>query len=73
MLVLYTILLQTPPSSQLLATRVILALVCVIVSSSLALGVCVGLLRRIQVISPIRPEPSPSEDATEDSPEQRAS
>lgn len=73
MLVLYTILLQTPPSGQLLATRVILALVCVIVSSSLALGVCVGLLRRIQVISPVRQEPTQSEDPPEDPPEPQAS
>lgn len=72
MLVLYTILLQTPPSGQLLATRVILALVCVIVSSSLALGVCVGLLRRIQTIAPERREPS-SEDEPQEPPSERAS
>lgn len=72
MLELYTIVAQTEPSSQLLATRVILALVCVIVSSSLALGVCVGLVRRIQVISPVRPEPQPQDEA-QDTSDQRAS
>lgn len=53
---LFDIISQTT-SDPLLTTRVILALLCVVVSSSLALGVCVGLVRRMQIISPERPEP----------------
>lgn len=68
MLLLY--LLQTAPNA-LLTTRVIFALVCVIVASSLALGVCVGLVRRMQIISPERAEPS--QDDEQDSPDQPAS
>jgi hypothetical protein len=58
MLLVSAIIGQTTAPDALLSVRVIFALVCVIVSSSLALAVCVGLLRRIQVISPVRPETS---------------
>ncbi len=44
-------LLQSGSSDPLASTRVILALVCVVVASSLALGVAIGLSRRIQLIA----------------------
>lgn len=36
----------------LAGTRVVLALMLVVLASSLALGICFGLMRRIQAISP---------------------
>ena len=42
---------QTGQIDPLASIRVIMALVCVIVASSLALGVAVGLTRRIQEIA----------------------
>lgn len=62
MLVVSTIIAQTTAPDALLSVRVIFALACIVVSSSLALAVCVGLLRRIQTISPVRPEQAVSED-----------
>lgn len=47
-----TLLLLQQDQMPLLTVRLILALVCVIVASSLALGVCVGLMRRINTIAP---------------------
>lgn len=46
-----TTLLQQADATALLSAKLILAIVCVIVASSLALGVCVGLMRRIQTIA----------------------
>lgn len=48
-------LLQTDGPNPLTSVRIILALVCVIVASSMALGVAVGLSRRIQTIADQRP------------------
>ncbi len=39
------------------AVRVVLALVLVVLASSLALGICFGLMRRIQTISPPKDDP----------------
>lgn len=50
MFVLEPVLLQAQ-STSLLSAKLILAIVCVAVASSLALGVCVGLMRRIQTIA----------------------
>lgn len=52
----YTILLQTEPADPLAASRLILALLCVIVLSSTGLAVTVGLSRRIQAIADQRPD-----------------
>lgn len=60
-MLLYTILAQTASADPLAATRLILALVCVIVASSLALGVCIGLMRRINTIAP--PDAVPPSDS----------
>lgn len=62
-MLLATALLQAAAPDPLSAPRLILALVCVIVASSLALGVCIGLMRRIQTIAPERPATPPAEDA----------
>lgn len=51
----YTILLQTGDADPLAASRLILALLCVIVLSSTGLAVMVGLSRRIQSIADQRP------------------
>ncbi len=58
----FLVLLQTGSSDPLASTRVILALVCVAVASSLALGVAVGLSRRIQAIADQRPVPASGEE-----------
>lgn len=51
----YTILLQTGDADPLAASRLILALLCVIVLSSTGLAVMVGLSRRIQSIADQHP------------------
>ena len=49
--VMVPLVFQTGQIDALASTRVILALLCVIVASSLALGIAVGLTRRIQQIA----------------------
>ncbi len=63
-------LLQSGSSDPLASTRVILALVCVIVASSLALGVALGLSRRIQMIADQRPVRSNHEEGATSPPHQ---
>ncbi len=65
-------LLQTGADTSLTSVRVILALVCVIVASSLALGVAVGLARRIQTIAdqgPAGDAPQNADPTAEDQPD----
>lgn len=64
------LLLQSDGINPLASTRVILALVCVVVASSLALGVAVGLSRRIQMIADQRPVPSKHEEGATSPPHQ---
>ena len=58
-------LLQTDGPIQVTSVRIILALVCVIVASSMALGVAVGLSRRIQTIADQRPVDDPAQQNTD--------
>jgi hypothetical protein len=55
MLIVWATLLQQ--DGALSAVRVVLALVLVVLASSLALGICFGLMRRIQTISPPKGDP----------------
>lgn len=50
-MLLFTLLLQTATPDSFTTTRIILALLCVFVASALALGIAIGLNRRMQAIA----------------------
>jgi uncharacterized membrane protein len=65
MLPVYTVLQQIAERNDARPAILILAVVCVVVTSSLALAVSIGLARRIQEIGDQGPQRTPS-DADDD-------
>lgn len=70
MLLVTDLLVQTPPVDAQLTTRLVLALLCVVVTSSIAFGVTFGLARRIAMIA--NQSSSQSDDSDADQPNKQA-